>query len=139
MSENNVVLEVDRSDRTKTRIVEQATGERAVNLIGYCLGGTLTAATLAWIAGQRSKRWKNRVKTQTFFTTMVDFAEAGDLTQPMEAGLLTLDGIAGDLAQLCAGSIAGRRSDTERTLFKSVGTAIEDLAAAELVWDRMAK
>ncbi|HBT43069.1 MAG TPA: class I poly(R)-hydroxyalkanoic acid synthase, partial [Rhodospirillaceae bacterium] len=44
--------------------IEQATGERAVNLIGYCLGGTLTAATLAWIAGQRSKRWKNRVKTQ---------------------------------------------------------------------------
>ncbi len=66
-------------------------------------------------------------------------AEAGDLTQPMEAGLLTADGIAGDLAQLCAGSVAGRRSDTERTLFKSVGTAVEDLAAAELVWDRMAK
>ena len=60
--------------------VEQATGERAVNLIGYCLGGTLSAATLAWIATQKSKRWKNRIKSQTFFTTMVDFAEAGDLT-----------------------------------------------------------
>ena len=32
--------------------IEAATGERQANLIGYCLGGTLTAATLAWLAGE---------------------------------------------------------------------------------------
>jgi polyhydroxyalkanoate synthase len=60
--------------------IEQATGERAINIIGYCLGGTLTAATLAWMASQKGKQWKDRVKSATFFTTMVDFAEAGDLS-----------------------------------------------------------
>jgi polyhydroxyalkanoate synthase len=56
--------------------VEKATGEKDVNLIGYCLGGTLTAATLAYMAAAGDKR----VKSVTFFTTLVDFAEAGDLT-----------------------------------------------------------
>ena len=60
--------------------IEQATGEHAINIIGYCLGGTLTAATLAWMAAQKGKKWKDRVKSATFFTTMVDFAEAGDLS-----------------------------------------------------------
>jgi polyhydroxyalkanoate synthase len=56
--------------------VEKATGEREVNLIGYCLGGTLTAATLAYMAATGD----DRVKSVTFFTTLVDFNEAGDLT-----------------------------------------------------------
>ncbi len=61
-------------------VIEQATGERAINIIGYCLGGTLTAAALAWMAAQKGEKWKDRVKSATFFTTMVDFAEAGDLS-----------------------------------------------------------
>jgi polyhydroxyalkanoate synthase len=61
-------------------VIEQATGERSVNIIGYCLGGTLTAATLAWMAAQKGKEWKNRINSATFFTTMVDFADAGDLS-----------------------------------------------------------
>ncbi|MGH7004108.1 MAG: PHA/PHB synthase family protein, partial [Alphaproteobacteria bacterium] len=56
--------------------VEQATGEHEINMIGYCLGGTLTAATLAYMAATGDKR----VKSVTFFTTLVDFREAGDLT-----------------------------------------------------------
>ena len=56
--------------------VEKATGERELNLIGYCLGGTLTAATLAYMASTGD----DRVKSVTFFTTLVDFKEAGDLT-----------------------------------------------------------
>ncbi len=56
--------------------VEKATGERELNLIGYCLGGTLTAATLAYMAAAGDKR----VRSVTFFTTLVDFTEAGDLT-----------------------------------------------------------
>lgn len=66
-------------------------------------------------------------------------AEAGDLVQPIADGVLSAADIAGDLAELCSGSVAARTSDAERTLFKSVGTALEDLAAAELVWERCAK
>src|SRR5262249_11955984 len=56
--------------------IEEATGEREANVIGYCLGGTLLAATLAYMAGKRDKR----IKSATFFVTMVDFAEAGELS-----------------------------------------------------------
>ena len=56
--------------------IEQATGVREANVIGYCLGGTLLAATLAWMAVKRD----NRIKSATFFVTMIDFAEAGELS-----------------------------------------------------------
>lgn len=59
--------------------IEKATGEKSVNLIGYCLGGTLSAATLAWLAQQSDAKWQDRVKSVTFFTTMVDFTDAGEL------------------------------------------------------------
>jgi len=55
--------------------IEQATGEREVNAIGYCLGGTLLASTLAYMAATGD----DRIKTATFFVTMMDFAEAGEL------------------------------------------------------------
>ena len=56
--------------------VQQATGERAIHALGYCVGGTLLAATLAYLAATRD----NRVKSATFLTTQVDFSQAGDLT-----------------------------------------------------------
>jgi len=55
--------------------IEKATGEKAVNAIGYCLGGTLLSATLAHMAAKKD----TRIKAATFFTTMVDFTEAGEL------------------------------------------------------------
>ncbi len=55
--------------------IEKATGEREVNAIGYCLGGTLLASTLAWMAERRD----DRIKSATFFVTMMDFREAGEL------------------------------------------------------------
>lgn len=63
--------------------------------------------------------------------------EAGDIVQPIAAGVLAADGIAGELADLCGGRHPGRRSASEITLFKSVGAAIEDLAAAVLVYERL--
>jgi polyhydroxyalkanoate synthase len=56
--------------------MEKATGEREANVIGYCLGGTLLASTLAWMAARKD----DRIKSATFFTTMVDFEEAGELS-----------------------------------------------------------
>lgn len=60
-------------------------------------------------------------------------SEAGDLTQPIELGIITREHVVGDLAQLLRGEICGRTRNDEITLFKSVGTALEDLAAARLV------
>ena len=55
--------------------VEKATGEREVNFIGYCLGGTLLGATLAYL----SARQDDRVKCATFFVSLLDFSQPGEL------------------------------------------------------------
>jgi polyhydroxyalkanoate synthase len=55
--------------------VEAATGERDCNVIGYCLGGTLLGATLAWMAAHGD----DRIKSATFFVTLLDFRESGEL------------------------------------------------------------
>jgi polyhydroxyalkanoate synthase len=55
--------------------IEAATGEREVNAIGYCLGGTLLASTLAYMAATGD----DRIASATFFVTMMDFHEAGEL------------------------------------------------------------
>ena len=55
--------------------IEEQTGEKEVNAAGYCLGGTLLATTLAYLAAKRQKR----IASATFFTTMTDFTEPGEL------------------------------------------------------------
>ncbi|MCW5730207.1 MAG: class I poly(R)-hydroxyalkanoic acid synthase [Alphaproteobacteria bacterium] len=55
--------------------VEKATGEKEVTMIGYCIGGTLTATALAYMAAKGD----SRVKAVTFFAAQVDFSEAGEL------------------------------------------------------------
>jgi poly[(R)-3-hydroxyalkanoate] polymerase subunit PhaC len=55
--------------------VEAATGEKQVNAIGYCVGGTLLSITLAYLAAKK----QNRVKSATLFAAQVDFSNAGDL------------------------------------------------------------
>jgi ornithine cyclodeaminase len=62
-------------------------------------------------------------------------AEAGDLLQPIESGFLVRDDIRAELADLCAGRHPGRTDASQITLFKSVGTALEDLCGANLAWD----
>lgn len=60
-------------------------------------------------------------------------AEAGDLIQAQSEGAFDFRDIQGDLFELCRGHAYGRKTEAEITLFKSVGTALEDLAAASLV------
>ncbi len=55
--------------------IEKATGEREVNALGYCLGGTLLAATLAYMATKKDKR----IVSASFMTALVDFAVSGEL------------------------------------------------------------
>ncbi|WP_418647966.1 class I poly(R)-hydroxyalkanoic acid synthase [Thauera butanivorans] len=56
--------------------IERQTGEKSVNAAGYCLGGTLLATTLAYLA---AKKQSGRISAATFFTTMTDFSDPGEL------------------------------------------------------------
>jgi ornithine cyclodeaminase len=60
-------------------------------------------------------------------------AEAGDLTQPIERGVIDRAHVRAELAELVADPARGRTAPSDITLFKSVGTALEDLAAARCV------
>jgi len=62
--------------------------------------------------------------------------EAGDLLQPLASGALVRERVRAELAELVTGAHPGRKSREEITLFKSVGTALEDLCAARLVLER---
>jgi ornithine cyclodeaminase len=73
-------------------------------------------------------------RARVFIDTDAALTEAGDLTQPLAAGVLKREDIAGSLFTLCRDETEGRRTDDEITLFKAVGSALEDLAAAALVW-----
>jgi polyhydroxyalkanoate synthase len=64
--------------------IARATGEREVNAVGYCLGGTLLAATLAWMR----EKGDDRIRSATFLTTLVDFADPGELGVFMDEGQL---------------------------------------------------
>jgi polyhydroxyalkanoate synthase len=60
---------------TAMDVIEKVTGEMKVHTAGYCVGGTLLASTLAWLAAKR----RQRVTSATFFAAQVDFTHAGDL------------------------------------------------------------
>jgi ornithine cyclodeaminase len=79
------------------------------------------------------------VKRATVFVDTREGAlkEAGDIVQAIKSGVLNEARIAADLFDLARGKHKGRKSDDEITLFKSVGTAIEDLAAARLLMERV--
>lgn len=75
-------------------------------------------------------------KTSVFMDTDEAFAKAGDLLSPVKAGIITRQSIRATLAQLCRDEHPGRQSAEEITVYKAVGTALEDLAAASLIYDR---
>jgi polyhydroxyalkanoate synthase len=60
---------------TALDVIAEITGERQVNAIGYCIGGTLLACTLAHLAAKGD----DRIASATYFTTMIDFADPGEL------------------------------------------------------------
>ncbi len=66
--------------------IEEATGEREVTAIGYCIGGTLLAMALAWMGA----RGETRIRAATFFAAQVDFAEGGELRVFTDASTLKL-------------------------------------------------
>jgi ornithine cyclodeaminase len=62
--------------------------------------------------------------------------EAGDLLLAIKDGLVDLTHVAGELGELVLGRVAGRRTNADVTIFKSLGMAAEDVVAAQLVLDR---
>lgn len=76
---------------------------------------------------------RSRIVVDTYAGAL---AEAGDLVQPLANGTLRREQVLAELAELLQGRHTGRRTRDDVTLFKSVGTALEDLAAAELVLGR---
>ena len=65
--------------------IEQATGESRINAASYCLGGTLLMSTLAYMAAKRDKR----IASATFFTSMLDFSEPGELKVFLDESTIT--------------------------------------------------
>jgi polyhydroxyalkanoate synthase len=97
--------------------VEKATGEKTLNVIGYCLGGTLLAATMSYLA---AKGRDKRVVSTTYFTTMVDFAESGEL------------GVFIDEEQLA--SLEQRMSEKGYLEGSAMATTFNMLRANDLIW-----
>jgi alanine dehydrogenase len=67
------------------------------------------------------------------------FAEAGDIVLPIQEGAFDARHIAGELGELAAGRVAGRQHPGQVTIFKSLGMAVEDVAAAHLAFTRAAE
>ncbi|MEZ5648861.1 MAG: class I poly(R)-hydroxyalkanoic acid synthase [Alphaproteobacteria bacterium] len=102
---------------TALEAVYKATGEEKVNVIGYCLGGTLLATTLAYIAAQKKE---DRIASATYFTTMVDFKEPGEL------------GVFIDEEQLT--SLENRMNKRGFLEGKAMATTFNMLRANDLIW-----
>jgi ornithine cyclodeaminase/alanine dehydrogenase-like protein (mu-crystallin family) len=77
------------------------------------------------------------IRSAEIYVDMVSSAvrEAGDIANPLERGIIGRSAIRGDLFDLCTGRVSKRSSDKDITVFKSVGLALEDLAAAALAWN----
>jgi len=73
-----------------------------------------------------------------YVDTQEALKKSGELLGPMARGVLRAEDVRGTLASLARGQAQGRGSPAERTVFKSVGTALEDLAAAMLVYESSA-
>ncbi|MCC6469170.1 MAG: class I poly(R)-hydroxyalkanoic acid synthase [Alphaproteobacteria bacterium] len=97
--------------------IPKITGEKSVNVIGYCLGGTLLASTMAYLT---AKKQEKRVASTTYFTTMVDFQESGEL------------GVFIDEEQLAA--LEKRMSEKGYLEGSAMATTFNMLRANDLIW-----
>ncbi len=88
----------------------------------------------AFTLGMREADDAALMRARVFVDTPAAFVEGGDVAVAIAAGTYACEQAAGTLADLVAGRVVGRRRPDEVTLFKSIGAAIEDLAAARLVW-----
>lgn len=97
-----------------------------INAVGACFPATRELDTRAVV---RSRLFVDRLESAQ--------NEAGDFLIPRREGALGDDHIVGELGDVLLGKLAGRRDPNEITLFKSLGIAVEDLAAAHHIWTRV--
>jgi polyhydroxyalkanoate synthase subunit PhaC len=107
---------IDEGIKFALDTIEKACGEREVNAIGYCVGGTLLSAALALMAQQRDER----IKTATLFATQVDFTYAGDLKVFVDEDQVT----ALEAAMKERGYLEGTK----------MATAFNMLRSSDLIW-----
>jgi polyhydroxyalkanoate synthase len=96
--------------------IESATGERSVNTIGYCLGGTLLASTSAFLAATGD----DRIASATYFVTLVDFTEVGDMAVFIDEEQLA--------------SLERRMRERGYLEAQDMATAFNMLRANDLIW-----
>jgi polyhydroxyalkanoate synthase len=96
--------------------IESATGERSVNAIGYCLGGTLLASTAAYSAAKGD----DRITSATYFATLVDFTEVGDMAVFIDEEQLA--------------SLERRMRERGYLEAQDMATAFNMLRANDLIW-----
>lgn len=77
------------------------------------------------------------LRSSVFVDTYVSMHESGDIATPLKNGVLKRENICGDLFELCRREKVGRKYNDEITFFKSVGHALEDLAAAKLIYEKL--
>jgi len=97
-------------------VIESATGQRSINTIGYCLGGTLLASTAAYLAAKGD----GRIASATYFVTLVDFTDVGEMAVFI------------DEAQLA--SLERRMRERGYLEAQDMATAFNMLRANDLIW-----
>ena len=131
-SHPDLVSAVEKSD-----IVSAATLTNTPLIFGKWIKPGTHVDTVGAFTPQMRETDDELVSKATIFCDTFDGAlkEAGDLVMPISAGVISKDQVVGDLFSLARKTHPGRTKDAEITYFKSVGTALEDLAGAITVWN----
>ncbi len=104
---------------------------------GWVAPGTHICAVGACRPDQREMETAVVKNARVFVDSRIGaLAEAGDIVIPIHERAFDTSHLAGELGELADGRIAGRRDAAEITIFKSLGMAVEDVAAARLAWER---
>ncbi len=136
---NSVTVVTDLEEAlTKADIISAATLSETPLIYGRCLRAGQHVDLVGAFKPTRREADDDAVQKAMIYVDYVETApkEGGDLVIPLEKGIITYDDIKGDLFSLCRNKVKGRTSDEQITLFKSVGHALEDLVAAELIFGK---
>jgi ornithine cyclodeaminase len=116
-------------------VISTSTGSAEPLIRGELLKpGTHVDLVGAFNAGMRESDDEVMRRGSLFVDTRDDAVLAGDLAAPLAAGVISIADVRADLPELITGAHPGRTSDEEITVFKSVGLALEDVAAARLAF-----
>lgn len=133
---NATVIKSASEVASQSNVLITATGSTAPVFDSHDLNKGCTVIAIGAFTPEMRETDDHFVQQASIFVDEREAAlhEAGDLLIPMKAGLIGENDIKGDLGELVTGKVSGRQSADEWILFKSVGLAIEDVAAAQLAY-----